>query len=402
MLIRKFQQEDFNALRKILAVCFGDVSDRIDEEELERIKNAKGLRNRDYFNRYVAFDDQGNMTSTIRIVPYQAYFDKGLVRLSGIGAVASLPQYRNKGAVRACFSRYFSDEYDNGCAFSYLYGSSMAYYKKFGYALACDLNDWEAKIHRLIPCGTKGSYELVSGDVSGIKEVYAQMCKRFSMLAQRQDEDWLNYEEKDYLKDNTYTYLYRDENGTPKSFFTYKKVVSGWDNILDLGENVYFYDKEGFGAILDFAIKIGGNFHILKMSFPTDANVDTVLVEHARSAITKKCRSNGMARCINLESALKMAAFCGSGRAVIKINDDMIQQNNGTWAIEWKDDNFVSLSKTDKAPQAEMSIEIFTALLLGKYNMSDAEFISGLEIFSGEDTLRQIFYKKRMAIYDHF
>jgi len=402
MLIRKFQKEDFNALRKILAVSFGAVSDRTDEEELERIKNAKDLSTRHYFNRYVAIDDEGNLTSTIRVAPYNAYFDKGLVKVTGIGAVASLPQYRNKGAIRQCFAKYFADEYENGCEFSYLYGSSMAYYKKFGYALACDLNDWEAKIHRLIPCGTKGSYELVSGDVSGIKEVYAQMCKRYSMLADRQDDDWLIYEQKDYLKEKTYTYLYRDENGVPKSFFTYKKEVNGWDNILDMGTNVYFYDKEGFGAILDFAIKLGGNFHILKMSFPVDARVDTILVEHARSAITKKCRNNGMARIIHLENALKMAAFCGSGRVVIKICDDMIEQNNGTWAIEFKDGSFVSLTKTDEVPQAQASIEIFTALLLGKYDMMDAEFITGFEVYKDVDSLRQIFYRKRMALYDHF
>lgn len=401
MLIRKFQEEDFHELRKILAVSFGMASDRTDEEELERIKKAKDLSNRHYFNRYMAFDDEGNMTSTIRIAPYNAFFGKGLVKITGVGAVASLPQYRNKGAIRACFAKYFEDEYESGCEFSYLYGSSMAYYKKFGYCLACDLNDWEAKIHRLIPCGTKGSYELVSGDISGIKEVYAEMCKKYSLLADRQAEDWLIYEQKDYTKEKSYTYLYRDENGVPKSFFTYKKDVNGWDNIMDMGENVYFYDKEGFGAILDFAIKLGGNFHILKMSFPIDARVDTVLVEHARSAITKKCRNNGMARIIHLENALKKAAYCGSGRVVVKIKDDMIEQNNGTWAIEFKDGSFVALTKTEEAPMAEMTIEMFTALLIGKYDMSDAEFITGLEVYSDSETLRQIFYRKRMAIYDH-
>ena len=402
MFIRKFCDKDFNELRRILAICFGTTSNNTDEEELQRIKNDKSLRSRNYFNRYVAFDDDGNMTSTINLVPYNAYFDKGVVKVTGIGGVASLPQYRNKGAVRECFSTAFSEMYDNGCAFSYLYGFSTAYYKKFGYCMACDINDWEVKIHRIYPYNTKGSYELVSGDVSGLKTVYDEMCKRFSMLAKRQDEDWLVYEEKDYLKDNSYTYLYRDENGVPKSFFTYKTEANGWENTMNMGENVYFYDKEGFGAILDFAISLRGNYHNLKMSFPSDAKVDTVLLEHAYSAITKKYRSNGMARCINLNSVLQNAEFRGSGKAIIKINDNMLAQNNGIWAIEFKDGNLLSLNKTEENPQAEMDIETFTSLILGKYGAEDFEFVSGLNIYSESEDLSKIFYKKRLAIYDHY
>ena len=402
MLIRKYTDKDFNELRKILAVCFGTANDNTDEEEIQRIKNDKSLRSRHYFNRYLVFDDEGNMTSTINLVPYNAYFDKSVVKVTGVGGVASLPQYRNKGAIRECFSKAFTEMYDEGCAFSFLYGFSTAYYKKFGYAMACDLNDWKIKIHRIYPCNTKGSYELISGDASGLKVVYDEMCKRFSMLAKRQDEDWLVYKKRDYAKDKVYTYLYRDENGVPKSFFTYKTEADGWDNTIDMGENVYFYDKEGFGAILDFAISLKGNFHYLKMSFPTDAKVDTILLEHAYSAITKNYRCNGMARCINLKAVLENAEFCGSGKAIIKINDNMISQNDGIWAIEFKNGCLMSLDKTDEKPYAEMDIETFTSLILGRYDMKDAEFILGLDVYSNIEALSKIFYKKRLALYDRF
>ena len=174
MLIRKMCDKDFGNVRKLLSVCFDFTNNNTDEEELNRIKNDKSIRNRSYFNRYLAFDDNDNLTSTIKLIPYEAFFDNQLVKVSGIGAVASLPQYRNKGAIRQCFSTAFSDMYDEDVAFSYLYGFSSYYYKKFGYCLACDVNEWEVKIHRINPCNTKGSYELVSGDVNGLKEVYAQ------------------------------------------------------------------------------------------------------------------------------------------------------------------------------------------------------------------------------------
>ena len=99
-----------------------------------------------------------------------------------------------------------------------------------------------------------------------------------------------------------------------------------------------------------------------------------------------------MARCINLKKVLETAKFKGNGRVVIKINDDMIEKNNGTWAIEFKDDALVSLDKTDDAAQAEMSVEIFSALILGRYDMTDADFISGLEVYSESEDLSKIFF----------
>ncbi len=402
MLIRKMCDSDFCEVRKILSICFDITSKNTDEEELNRIKNNKSLGCINYFNRYLAFDDNGNLTSTIQLIPYKAYFDNQLINVTGIGGVASLPQYRNKGAIKQCFSTAFSEMYDEECALSYLYGFSTAYYKKFGYCLACDVNEWEVKIQRIYPCNTKGSYELVSGDISGLKEVYAEMCKKYSLMAERTENDWLPYKAKDYIKENSYTYLYRDENGIPKCFFTYKREANGWENIMNMGDNVYFYDKEGFGAILDFAISMKGNFHVLKMTFPTDAKVDTILEEHAYSAITKKYRSNGMARCINLKTLLSNINFRGNGELIIKINDEMIPQNNNIWKIVFENNKLSSLETTTVKPFAEMSIDIFTSMILGRYDINDAEYISGLNIYSNSDVLNKIFYKRKLAIYDHF
>ena len=402
MHIRKLCENDFSEIRRLWSICFDRASDTTDEEELQRIKNDKTFLGQSYFNRYVAVDDNGNITSAVRLVPYYASFDKNTVKVTGISGVASLPQYRSKGAIRECFSKAFSEMYENGCAFSYLYPFSSAYYRKFGYGLACDWINYEIKTHRMLSCNTKGSYELISDDISGLKEVYEEMYKNFSMLAKRSDAEWAHYENKDYVKDNSYTYLYRDENGVPKSFFTYKREDVGCESIMDMGSNVYFYDKEGFAGILDFAVKLKGNFHILKMLVPDDARIDTMIAEHDRTAITKSIQNHGMARCINIEKVLQNAAFRGSGKAVIKINDDMIPQNSGVWAIEFKDGVLSSINKTEEKPQAEMSIDIFSSMILGKFDFNDAEFISGLEIYTENQDLSKIFYKKKMAIYDRY
>ena len=80
----------------------------------------------------------------------------------------------------------------------------------------------------------------------------------------------------------------------------------------------------------------------------------------------------------------------------------MIDQNNNTWKIVFKDNCLLSIDKTTEKPFAEMSIDIFAAMILGRYDIKDAEYISGLTVYSNEDELTKIFYKRKLAIYDHF
>ena len=396
MNIRKMKDSDFGAIRKIISICFNIPLCESDEEAAALIATDKSILGRNYYNRLVAENEDGVITSTLRIAPYKASFDGGEIKIADIGAVASLPEYRNRGTIRECFRVALGELYKDDFAFSYVQAFSTAYYKKFGYAPAAFLSDWEIKTEKLKPAELLGSYEPVNAFTNDAREVYGKMKERFSLLAERTPCDWEAYE-KNYLCDKFKTYLYRDENGEPKSFFTYEIADENGERILDMKERVYFYDKEGFLAILNFAASKACDFGILRLAFSTDANLDSLLAEHARFAITKKVRSNGMARCVNLESALNSASFIGSGRLVLEIKDEMIPENSGKFAIEFKDGALSSLYKTEDEADAKMGIDVFTALLLGRYEECDFEFIDGLEIFKNRSELKKIFYRKRIA-----
>ena len=75
----------------------------------------------------------------------------------------------------------------------------------------------------------------------------------------------------------------------------------------------------------------------------------------------------------------------------------MIPENSGKFAIEFKDGALSSLYKTEDEADAKMGIDVLTALLLGRYEECDFEFIDGLEIFKNRSELKKIFYRKRIA-----
>ena len=90
-----------------------------------------------------AFAGDGSMMARIINNRYESWLDGQLVINGGIGAVSTLPEYRNSGAVREIFAKLLPDAYRNGEVISTLYPFNHAFYRKFGYETACWRNDYE-------------------------------------------------------------------------------------------------------------------------------------------------------------------------------------------------------------------------------------------------------------------
>ena len=81
-----------------------------------------------------AFDDEGHLMADMEIIPRRVNFCGNELRCAAIGGVASKPEYRNRGAVRALFNEMYGPLFDKyGWEVSILYPFSNSYYRKFGY-----------------------------------------------------------------------------------------------------------------------------------------------------------------------------------------------------------------------------------------------------------------------------
>ena len=90
-----------------------------------------------------AFSDDGKIMARIINNKYETWLDGQLVSNGGIGAVSTLPEYRNTGAVREIFGRLLPEAYRAGEVISTLYPFSHAFYRKFGYETVRWRNDYE-------------------------------------------------------------------------------------------------------------------------------------------------------------------------------------------------------------------------------------------------------------------
>ena len=82
--------------------------------------------------------------------------------MAGVGAVQTLPPYRRRGGVAACFAKALPILYADGFLFSYLYPFSTAFYRRVGYEscvtkIACRLDLTQLRL----PMG-EGSFRLAT------------------------------------------------------------------------------------------------------------------------------------------------------------------------------------------------------------------------------------------------
>ena len=134
MIVRKIRKEDLKRVHQLCALCFEyswDGTSKTSEELYqEMIDNPTSVTHIHWQERWAAFeDDDRTMLSSFIAIPYQVQFDGHTVGMAGIGGVTTLPEYRRRGGVRACFEKALPDMYAQGMAFSYLYPFSTAFLK---------------------------------------------------------------------------------------------------------------------------------------------------------------------------------------------------------------------------------------------------------------------------------
>ena len=105
----------------IAAVAFHQ---RLEDPEKARLESEKETE-----QHWGAFHEDGTLMAHIINNQFTYFLDGKTVAGGGIGAVSTLPEYRNTGAVREIFQRLLPAAYADGEVISTLYPFSHAFYR---------------------------------------------------------------------------------------------------------------------------------------------------------------------------------------------------------------------------------------------------------------------------------
>lgn len=408
MIVRKIKPEELKRTNELFSVAFEfpDENTKSAAEVYEEALQDQSIRDNIYsLERYAAFeDDDKTMMSFFVSKPYPVNFDGTECIMTGIGGVATLPQYRRKGGIKHCFEFALPDMYKKGYEFSYLYPFSTAYYRKFGYEICCETYTYHLKLSFIPDYKTNGFCDLIDSEhnyLEEIKSIHSVWESKYNMMIQNENCDYHWLINSNPYKDQIFTYIYRSSSGIPKAYLCFKNVDTAEGRILKCSRFVY-RDLEGFKGLLTLAKSFSSDHTYIDFSLPTDQNITPLIPEWSMGACSCQKSITGMARVIHVRKVLEKAKYKGSGSLSIAINDPYIEENNKTFHISFENSHVCNIFTDDAPANITLSITDFSRLIIGCFNTNEIPFLENVIIHSDSEGLESIFYKKPIMITEYF
>jgi predicted acetyltransferase len=229
----------------------------------------------------------------------------------------------------------------------------------------------------------------------GVAEVYDIYSERLNMSSVRDSERWERERKKIPSKHGITTYLWKDDEGVPRSYFKYKIGKDDGEMFLDVQE-ICFTDGTALQALLSFVRAFNGFYSRIHFIIPTNIDARFLFTEHYD--VKKEVWLNGMVRVVNVKAALKGAKVKGSGVVVIEIIDRQIPENDGIWRVRFdKDEVKVRRPKaTDKKQKPDMTLPIhaFSCLLTGGMTFDNVDYYPDITVNGNREDLTKLFTRK--------
>ncbi len=388
MEIRLLRPEELARTEELFALAF--------RLPLERGKEGKP----DEALHWAAFDEDGEMMSTLTVPAYQMWFDGQSVRMGGIGGVSTLPQYRKRGGIRGCFEALLPELYRRGYDFSYLYPFSTAFYRKFGYESCVQKQLVTVELRGLRENYFTGTYRLaepgrdLSADVCTVDARWHR-AHNMSVLHGQEDYSWVT--KLDPAAGDKYLYVWYDGDD-PSAYVLFQP-----EGATLRCDRFHFTSARGFRALLGLLQTMSSDRSHARFYLPESKALRYLLPEWSLGAAGWQILSGGMVRVIRVEEVLKKAKCLGNGQVTLAISDPQVPQNTGTFRVRFQDGHVTEATATDAPPDTSMPISAFSALISGICTFAEAaQWLPGVEAIARNPALNQLFYKKAMFIEEEF
>ena len=345
-----------------------------------------------------AFADDGKMMARIINHRFQVWLDGQTVPCGGIGAVSTLPEYRNTGAVKAIFEKLIPEAYRRGEIISTLYPFNHAFYRKFGYETVRWLDHYEFAPAVLSGYRFSGVAELWKpGDpVEEYTALYNRFADHFNLAMYRDDRMMLNCVKGEYYKDRKFCYLFR-ENGKAVAYLIFQDVRNDPAAILTV-QDLAWDGREGFYAILGFLARFTADYGTIRLFLPSCLELLSVIQTPRAYDIQQTASQSYMIRAVNAKRLLEIMKKPDDSKFVIRVEGDMqIPENNGTWAVDG-----AGAELTDEKPDLTVSIQALGQMAAGAVSLAEAMYRPDVTVSGNEAVLEKVFVRKPILVEDHF
>lgn len=410
MIARKIKLEEVKRTEELFSISFDSSYDN-DAPPMELYQkyteNPTSREEEHCLLRFAAFeDDDATMMSCFILQPFEIRFDGHNESMYGVGGVATLPQYRRKGGIRACFQKALPYLYEKGAVFSYLYPFSTSYYRKFGYELCSKRLFYTVALEYIPSFEAGGSCYMLEKStetlaMEDIPYIYRAWQEKYNTMVLDTPYDFNFIKNANPFKDQVFTYVYRSAKGEPLGYMTFQNKRMDEPRKIECSR-FFYVNEEGLKGLLSLAKSFASDYRQICFNLPADSCLEHLLPEWALGAVSCQLCQEGIIRIINAQKVLQDAAYKGSGSCILKIEDAFIEENSRTFQIVFEDGRCKKAALTDRVPDAVLSISAFSALLMGGYYPDDIVQFPGVQINGNMESLKKVFYKKPVYITSYF
>ena len=364
-------------------------------EDPEKSKQEAG---RETDQHWGAFDDDGTLMAHMINNQYTSWLDGTLIRNGGIGAVSTLPEYRKTGAVREIFKALLPCAYRDGEVISTLYPFSHAFYRKFGYETVCWKNIYEfspAVLERNYSFSGKASLWKQGDPADEWTAFYNAFASKYNLTIRRDGKMMEERLKGEYYKDRKFCYMLR-ENDRPVAYLIFQDIRHDPQAILDV-QDLAWDGPEGFRAILGFLARFSADYGSIRLFLPRDIEFLSLVRSPLQYEIRRSAEQSYMIRVINAAKLLEAMKKPRDGRFTIRVTDEIIPENNGTWEVTAD-----AVTPTGEAPDLSVTEKALGQLAAGAVSLAEAELRGDTVVHGNRETLEKTFIRKPILVEDHF
>ena len=413
MKVRKIDgSERFDAYL-ISTFCFHSRVEDV-ESERERVEHETE-------EDWGAFTDDGTLAARIVNNQYEFYIDGTPVHAGGIGAVSTLPEYREQGAVREIFKELLPESYRAGEVISTLYPFNHEFYRKQGYEVVTYQNNYE--LNPAVLAGYKFDGTVTRWNpgesVDEYLKIYNEFAVNYNFAMPRDAKSMLEHMKVDKLyKERKFSYLF-SRNGENIAYLIFTDTWNNPAAILHVEESAWI-NRDGFYAILAFLGRFSADYGNIELPLPYGIDLLRLIQAPRAYEIHKSCRHDFMVRVINARKLLEIIKKPLDCDFVIRVNDELIPENNGIWHVtadsvktvqqrsETQDGTVKALREGSEniepapVPDLIVSERALAQMAAGCINLDEAMLRQDVEVHAKEEMLRRVFVEKKIFVGEHF
>ena len=273
----------------------------------EAFKQEEGFRQKGLFD-VVALRSEGQLLSSCYLWPLEMRLRESVVKMCGLGTLASSAVNRGKGAVKQLLAESLKQMKNEGFIVSALYPFNIGFYRKYGWERFDDIIRYTLSPAIIRKTGQLKDYT-VDDTVDPDEETlafYNRMAQKQYNRVQKSKAHWEVDLSVRFPDDVDKRVVRFRRGGELRGLFLMHMINDDGENILNIN-NLLFEDEKTLPAILEFIASFSMQFSKVRIDLPADIDLWPYLSDRPEEI---KTRQRSMIRIVDIMglNGLKMAS----------------------------------------------------------------------------------------------